>query len=191
MNQLHVQNQIFMIMKKVLSLFGAALMFVGAQAQQVNAGAPACPNAQGKQMHMQMLKKAPAQGMHQDPMACLKLTDDQKTQMQAIRLESQKKSTPLKAQLGIKRAELKALQVAEKTDTKAVNAKIDEIAKVQAELMKLAVDGKMKTRALLNDEQKVKFDAMGEGMHRRHEGCTSGKGPKGPQAGACSGMCKK
>lgn len=179
-----------MIMKKVLSLLGAALMFVGAQAQQVNAGAPACPNAQGKQMHTQMAKKAPMQKMHQDPMACLKLTDDQKTQMQAIRLENQKKSTPLKAQLGIKKAELKALQVAEKTDVKAVNAKIDEIAKVEAELMKLAVDGKMKTRALLNDEQKVKFDAMGD-MHRRHAGCPSGKGPKGPQSGACSGMCKK
>lgn len=156
----------------------AVCLFAGVQAQTVQAGSPATDGSavQPRQhFRMEMVKRMPQQaqcpqkGVYAQkkrcPMDVLQLTEDQKNQIKAIRLESGKKMVPVKAQLGVKRAELKALQVAEKADTKAINAKVDEVAKLQAELMKIGIDGKMKTRALLNDEQKLKFDAMG--AHRK------------------------
>lgn len=141
-------------------------MLFGAQAQNVQAGSPSPENgtAQARQpMRVEMMKKMfqHPQKAH-EPMEFLQLTEEQKTQIKTIRLECGKKSTPVKAQLGIKKAELKALEVADKADMKAINAKVDEIGKLQADLAKIGIDGKIKTRALLTDEQKLKFDMIGQ-----------------------------
>lgn len=154
-----------MIMKRLFTTLSAVLMLFGAQAQNVQAGSPSPQNGpcQSHQpMRVEMMKKMINQPKKAHcPMDILQLSEEQKTQIKAIRLECGKKSTPVKAQLGIKRAELKALEVAEKADMKAINAKVDEMAKLQAELAKIGIDGKIKTRALLNDEQKLKFDMIG------------------------------
>lgn len=161
----YINEPQFFIMKKLLMTLSAVMMLFGAQAQNVQAGSPSQDkvSAQTRQpmMRMAMMKKMTQQPKkaHQ-PMECLQLNDEQKAQIKAIRLDCGKKATPVKAQLGIKRAELKALELAEKADMKAINTKIDEIAKLQADLEKISIDGKMKTRVLLNDEQKLKFDMI-------------------------------
>lgn len=153
-------------MKKFLTTLCAVLILFGAQAQNVQAGSPSAEKGTSKSrqpMRVEMMKRFAKQPQRKhQPMEILQLTDEQKTQIKTIRLECGKRMTPVKAQLGVKRAELRALEVAEKADMKAINAKIDETAKLQADLTKIGIEGKMKTRALLNDEQKLKFDMLGQ-----------------------------
>jgi Spy/CpxP family protein refolding chaperone len=69
------------------------------------------------------------------------------------------------------KARQKTLTTADNTDMKAINANIDEITKIQNQLMKKSVAMKQQFRSLLNDEQKVWYDSrsMKKGQQRGME----------------------
>ena len=106
-------------------------------------------------------------------------TDEQKTKMKEIRLAAYKEIKPLQNQLGELQAKERTLTTADKADMNAINANIEDIAKVKVKIAKIEAANLQQIRSLLTDEQKIKFDsrptmmrgnnkmAMGRGMARQ------------------------
>ncbi|MCR5454617.1 MAG: Spy/CpxP family protein refolding chaperone [Bacteroidales bacterium] len=91
----------------------------------------------------------------------LGLTDDQAKKMEQLRDQAQKKVFQLELQIKEKKAHLDVLRYADNADMKAINATIDEIARLKAEKMKAREANIQDMRKMLTDEQRIKFDAMG------------------------------
>ena len=116
--------------------------------------------------------------------AKLNLSDEQRKQIQDLRLKLAKETLPLRNELGVKRLELKQLMTADKPNLKAIESKIDEIKKLEASLQKKRVENRLAIRGILTPEQQKKLAElrrMGrmkhhgrKGMHR--PGCMHGRG---------------
>lgn len=118
-----------------------------------------------------------------DRLECLDLTTDQETQAKAIFTGIMEKTTPIKADVKVKQAELDQLMIADSPNEKAIYAKVDEISKLRAEMQKLRVEGKLKVRAILDEDQKAKFDANQLDGKRAKKGKPQGqKSSKGQRA---------
>lgn len=105
------------------------------------------------------------------------LTEEQETKIDALRVAHMKEMNALRADLRIKDAELDKMSTADAPDTKAINAKIDEIGKIKNDMAKKRMAHRLDVRALLNDEQKVFFDAhSGKGFGKRGHGYHNGMG---------------
>lgn len=99
------------------------------------------------------------------------LTEEQSAELQKARMERQKKQTETQLLVTEKRARLNTLQVADKTDMRAINSVIDEIASLQAAQMKANAAFQNTYRNMLTPEQRVTYDAT----HLRGLG-TQGRG---------------
>lgn len=99
------------------------------------------------------------------------LTDDQKTKFKALKLAHMKEMMPLKNQMGEKKAKMKSLMTVDKPDMTAINALIDEMALLHAEMMKKKAAHKQEMRKIMNDEQRLIFD-----MHSGKDCCGEGHG---------------
>lgn len=101
----------------------------------------------------------------------LDLTDTQKEQIKAMRVDFMKELTPMRNNMGIKMAELKAASAGDNVDTKAVNKLMDDIGTMRTAMAKKQFANKQKVRSLLSDEQKVMFDAhCAQGMREGRKG---------------------
>lgn len=85
------------------------------------------------------------------------LTAEQKAKIQKLHIEGQKKMISLKAELKKQELDLKALLMEQKSG-KEVDAKIDEIFKIKARILKECLGNCNAIRNLLTDEQKKHFD---------------------------------
>ena len=97
----------------------------------------------------------------------LELSEDQKKKMKEIHTRTHKDVQPLKNQVNEKRARLKTLTTADKADMNEINKTIDEISALKNQIAKKKIAARMEARALLNDEQRMKFDQHKE-KHRKH-----------------------
>ena len=99
------------------------------------------------------------------------LTDEQRAQVDGMHLDLVRKRSPLEARRRLARLELGLLATHDTPDMDAMNAKIDEILKLQRELMKARVAHIAEVRTVLTAEQRVSFD-MGvlERMKRMRRG---------------------
>lgn len=102
--------------------------------------------------------------------AQLKLTDDQRKQLQELRLKLAKETLPLRNELGVKRLELKQLMLADKPNLKAIEAKIDEIKKLEAALQKKRVENRLAVRSILTPEQRDQLAKLRQMRGMRHHG---------------------
>ncbi len=110
----------------------------------------------------------------------LDLTDTQKEQIKAMRVDFMKELTPMRNNMGIKMAELKAASAGDNVDTKAVNKLMDDIGAMRTAMAKKQFANKQKVRNLLSDEQKVMFDAhCAQGMRGAKQGKGMREGRKG------------
>jgi len=91
------------------------------------------------------------------------LTAEQKVKLEKLHLDCQKMMPAAKAEMEKQALEMKAL-MKDPVDVKKVEAKIDELAKMHADMQKKCLAQRLAVRALLTDEQKTKFDEMGCGM---------------------------
>lgn len=104
------------------------------------------------------------------------LTDGQKEQIQALRLENQEAMLPIRNELNEKQAQLRTLTTGDNVDVDAAIALIEEIGTLQTEQMKLHLQHRMAVRGLLTEEQRIVFDthaARGggaKGMRPMHRG---------------------
>lgn len=92
------------------------------------------------------------------------LSEEQQEQIKALRVKHMEATKPLRNELGEKKARLRTLTTADKVNMTEVNKVIDDIGKLQTQLMKLKEQHRQDIRKLLNDEQRVMFDAH-QGPH--------------------------
>lgn len=112
----------------------------------------------------------------------LDLTDSQQEQIKAMQVDFMKEMTPMRNNLGIKMAELKAASAGDNVDTKAVNKLMDEIGAMRTNMAKKQFANRQKVRTVLSDEQKVMFDARcQQGMGGGRQGQGFGQGRRGGQ----------
>ncbi|MCB0282501.1 MAG: Spy/CpxP family protein refolding chaperone [Calditrichae bacterium] len=113
---------------------------------------------------------------HAQMMENLGLNDEQKAEIEKIHTENMKESLQIGNQIGEKEAQLRTLETADKADLDKINKVIDEIGSLRTKMEKMHAQTKQKVRALLTDEQRVKFDAQ-PGF--RPHGPGKDKGPHG------------
>ncbi|KPK62775.1 hypothetical protein AMJ83_09845 [candidate division WOR_3 bacterium SM23_42] len=105
----------------------------------------------------------PERGERQHPrehgMMIPDLTEAQKEQMKELRVEHMKALQPLRNQMGEKKARLRTLSTSDKVNMTEINRVIDDIGKMQTQMMKLRAQHRQDVRKLLTDEQRVIFDA--------------------------------
>lgn len=111
----------------------------------------------GEEQDMHCCKMPEHKGMMQGMIPGL--SEEQQGQIKALRTEHMKAMQPLHNQLGEKKARLQTLTTADKVNMAEVNKVIDEIGKLQTQLMKLKEQHRQEIRKLLNDEQRIMFDA--------------------------------
>ncbi|MBI1983764.1 MAG: Spy/CpxP family protein refolding chaperone [Acidobacteria bacterium] len=95
--------------------------------------------------------------------AALGLTDEQSNRLRQILVESQKSSLKLRADLGVRRIELRELMRVEKPDRDAVMKKVQEISDLRGQMMKQRVDSLLASKTILTPEQQQKIRSF---MHR-------------------------
>ena len=135
----------------VLTLF----LMAGLVIAQPQAGRPGMGPGHGGWMSDQ--PGPPGAGFHKGCMG-LNLTDEQQTQIQALRLEHQRKMVELKSETGNLRDKLKLIITDDKFSEKAVSELTGKLAKAQQQRMVMKAKHLRKVRDLLTDEQKVMFD---------------------------------
>lgn len=86
------------------------------------------------------------------------LSDEQKTKIEAIRLQNDKKVKDINADMRIKKAELHKLQVSDNPSKNDINKKIDEISVLRADIQKENASKRIEIRNELTPEQRVKHD---------------------------------
>ena len=103
----------------------------------------------------------------------LNLSDQQVKDIKAITDNALRQSIEVKKDLELKRLDLKNLMEADQPDRAKIAQKIDEIARIRAEMAKIHVMSRLDIRALLTPEQRDKF---GELMMKRMEMRRGGQG---------------
>jgi len=133
-------------MKKLVAvLFTVAMATLAfAQPEQgLNMGMPiAGPGGQGPGMHGR-----------KELMSALKLTEDQQTQMQKMRIDLQKKQTALQAKIRIARLEMEELFSAANLDRAAIEKKMKEVSELQYQEKLNGLDHLFSVKAILSPEQ--------------------------------------
>ena len=109
-----------------------------------------------KEMFMQKRKERQEKGPQNF------FTEEQKETMKQLRLETAKEVKPLKNQLNELMAKQQTLTTAEKADLKAINKNIESISEVKTQMAKIHAKQHQEIRAMLSEEQLLKFDAMKE-----------------------------
>jgi hypothetical protein len=89
------------------------------------------------------------------------LTEEQRNQLKEIHLATLKEVQPLKDELKVNNARLNILLKQDNPDMKEINNLVEANADIQARVMMLSIEGRVKTRSLLTEEQKILFDAGG------------------------------
>ncbi|HLO92086.1 MAG TPA: periplasmic heavy metal sensor [Lentimicrobium sp.] len=155
-----------------------------------------------KDKELQVEKRVVVHEDDQPPMHCNipGLSEDQQSAINKLRIEHQKKARLIHATIKEKRAHLNTLRLAENIDMQQVNKTIDEIASLQADLMKERESHIQAVRSKLNNDQREWFDSQpmqnhfgGPGMFKGERGgrccqCCDGvgeqfgrRGPDGPR----------
>ena len=97
-------------------------------------------------------------------------TGEQQEQIKTLRIQSAKKIKPLRNQLHELEARQQTLATSDKADLKAIYKNIDEVSEIKAEIQKIMAKQQQDIRAMLDEEQLLKYDAMKERMHeKRHD----------------------
>ncbi|MBN1989854.1 MAG: periplasmic heavy metal sensor [Bacteroidales bacterium] len=122
----------------------------------------------------------------QQPFHCNRipnLTQEQSTQIEALRVTHLKEVTDLRNQMNEKRARLRTLESADKPNLNEINKTIDEHTAIKANLMKKRAAHRTEVSNLLTDEQRVYFNSTNKGKRngdgRGQRGNRNGRGGRG------------
>ena len=108
----------------------------------------------------------------------LNLTAEQKEKIANLRLTFKEETLELRTQIARKRLETQKLLLEESPDLTRVYALVDEMAPIQAEIQKKAIEFGLKLKGLLTKEQLEKLPGLGFG-----QGFGKTMGRRGPMRG--------
>jgi Spy/CpxP family protein refolding chaperone len=157
-----------------LSLFVVLVLFAPLAAQDDNQKKACCEKMKAAGCE----KKMQAEGCMMMCSQLPNLTAEQKAKLEKLHAEHQKMMADAKAEMEKQALEMKGL-MKDPVDVKKIEAKIDELSKLHADMQKKCLAHRLAVRGLLTDEQKVKFDSMGCGMMMGGIGCKAGMAHKG------------
>jgi Spy/CpxP family protein refolding chaperone len=120
---------------------------------------PLMAQQQQKEYHMK-------QGEN-DRFGMLDLSEEQKAEMKEIRLEKHKVIQPLKDELQINKAKINALVKKDNPDMKEIVNLVEANGKILTQIRVKEIESKVKVRGILDEEQKVIFDAHYGRMQQR------------------------
>tara|TARA_R110002096_G_scaffold97694_22_gene217880 strand:+ start:20071 stop:20583 length:513 start_codon:yes stop_codon:yes gene_type:complete len=155
------------LFKTTFLVFMLSAFAINVQAQRMNNGnMKKQQNTQGKMLQKDNQNQRGAGPELRIP----DLTEEQKTQIHQIRTSGQKAALPVKNQLREKKAKLITLTTADKYDSKAVNAVVDDISKLEKTMMLFQIEHKQQIRSLLTEEQRLVFDSTAGGRQNNKMG---------------------
>lgn len=99
--------------------------------------------------------------------AALDLTDAQRERLAAIHERQARRGIQARADLQLARLDLRKLMRAEAPNTAAINAQIDRLARMRADLQKSHVATRLEARAVLTPEQRKQLREAGPGAPGR------------------------
>lgn len=97
----------------------------------------------------------------------LDLSDEQKEEINDLRIGHMKEVQAIRNELGEKRARLRTLTTGDNQDLNSINALIDEMGELRTEMQKMNVKHRLDVREVLTDEQKVIFDSHSPGFGKK------------------------
>jgi len=109
----------------------------------------------------------------------LNLTGEQKEKIADLRLTFKEETLDLRTQLTRKRLEIQKLLLEESPDLTRVYGLVGEMAPIQAEIQKKAIEFRLKLKSLLTKEQLDKLPGLGLGR-----GFGRAMGRRGPMGGS-------
>lgn len=128
-----------------------------------------------------MGKGMPGERMQKSQQHCTQmipnLTDEQKNQIQELRVDQMKQMTSFRNQLMEKRARLRTLQTQDNPDMNAINNAIEEMGEIRTNMHKARAKHHQEVRKLLNDEQQAFYDARRMHRHGKSSGRRGGHHP--------------
>jgi Spy/CpxP family protein refolding chaperone len=154
-----------------VALFTAIILISGALYAQ-GTGSESCSKGKGKCKEGKILSD---------------LTDEQTTQIEALKTKHLDIMLDFRARMNVLQAELRELEIADKADMNKINSKIDEITTVKNKMAKERSAHRQAVRNLLTPEQRVVFDS--HYGHRRGHGHKAHINSKGK--GTCTGKGSK
>jgi len=86
------------------------------------------------------------------------LTEEQKSQLKAFRMEEVRKTQPIQNIVAEKEARLNTLSSAAKYDEKAVNKVIEEIGGLRTDLLRMKVASQYQIKSILTEEEILNFN---------------------------------
>jgi len=108
----------------------------------------------------------------------LGLSDEQANRLRQVMVEAEKSALKTRADLGVRRIELRELMRADQPDRDAGMKKVQEISDLRGQMMKQRIESLLASKAILTPEQQQKIRAF---MHRRgQEGFRGREGFRGP-----------
>jgi len=104
-------------------------------------------------------------------MAMLNLTDAQKDEIKLLRLEHEKAIKSDQQTLKLKRVELGNMVANDDPDLRVVDRLTNEIGELNSAMLKAQIAHRIEVRALVDEEQKLKFDklTMGSRLHGKSD----------------------
>lgn len=117
----------------------------------------------------QMKKMRANQQQHRPArmMMRLNLNEEQRKQIEEIRLSGQKEMLPLRNLLREKNARLRTLTTSDNYDENAVDQIVDEISEIRADMLSMRITHRQQIREILTEEQRIKFDAHQRNSNKR------------------------
>lgn len=97
------------------------------------------------------------------------LTEEQKAEIKKIHLAGMKEVQPFKDELKINKAKINALIKQDDPDMKEIVSLVEADGKLLTQIQVKEIEGRIKVRSLLTDEQKVIFDVHDGHMQRKRE----------------------
>ena len=155
----------------LLTLFLSVFAF--AQQEPQKAQTPPAGKMEKMKMMQEMMQRKGAPGAM---MGFMKLTDEQRTKMQDLRLAHQKEMIPLRADLQKLHASMKLEITADKFNESKVKSLQGEISKVMNEIASKTILHQRAVRDLFTPEQRKHFDAriLSGGMKGNGKGARGG-----------------
>lgn len=112
------------------------------------------------------------------------ITDEQAAKIRQQTLDFRKAEIRSRADLEVKRLELRSLLAAETPDRAAIDKALEEVGAAQMTAAKTGIDFRLAMRGALTAEQREKLKAMRHEFERRG----AGAGPRGPGGPGARGM---
>ncbi len=109
------------------------------------------------------------------------LTEEQQTQIEALRTERIAATTQHRAEMNELRARKRSLTLAENPNMNEINAIIDQMAQKRATQLKALEEHRQEVRNLLTPEQRVIFDSRARNLGRMGQGDGYRRGAGGGQ----------